>query len=547
MATWNATGAIDCCCESIELGRCFGSNGEGIAECGKFINDTVAFCHSIDDPSDTFGCHVQDVCPQIGEDWIPYKPLLDWGLIVFFLWPCYLVCTACHVVCCCVIPEETTKELIEESERRRDSSITAARTIVSSFSGSIVILACSQIGYETTLYVVIGFLLSTGLVFSFYIFGKTLAWILDKPISNSTVTAENVYQDLSTANCLILTTFVCQLGLLIMYIFSLMSEGPPDFSDPTTYFYYLLGAFIQIAVSMKSSTESKLSPIHSEFQFWVDVCNYADKETKEVLFKVKQDWDTDEKSELKQEDKEEEKEADDGKKEKDTEPLLGKAEEEKDIEGSGNKHDEDQEENSEMRLQAAMPKTPTEILQTAKDVAVSPGFSHCWTASDRFSRNCRLFVSILINYCGKQIVLFLLPIQLAHSGSAMDFILNSIAAYFIIEMDDYPGGKTMLLSGRGLENKEDERTTSEKTMEDKESIEDESDNEKVEKEVLQDKGDVDKANSEKGMEYKESSVEGDDDNEKVENEVLHGEGDDEKVSSPKTLSSSDRNVRKYEC
>mmetsp|Transcript_3 Transcript_3/g.2 ORF Transcript_3/g.2 Transcript_3/m.2 type:complete len:419 (-) Transcript_3:81-1337(-) len=48
----------------------------------------------------------------------------------------------------------------------------------------------------------------------------------------------------------------------------------------------------------------------------------------------------------------------------------------------------------------------------------------------------RIAMSVVVNYVGRNIILLLLPWHLAQSESMMDFILNAIAAYFIIDIDD---------------------------------------------------------------------------------------------------------------
>jgi hypothetical protein len=48
----------------------------------------------------------------------------------------------------------------------------------------------------------------------------------------------------------------------------------------------------------------------------------------------------------------------------------------------------------------------------------------------------RLSAAVLINLFGRDILLLLLPLHLAQSENTMDFVLNAIAAYFILELDD---------------------------------------------------------------------------------------------------------------
>lgn len=48
----------------------------------------------------------------------------------------------------------------------------------------------------------------------------------------------------------------------------------------------------------------------------------------------------------------------------------------------------------------------------------------------------RYIVSSLVNQGGLCLIITLLPIQLAWSGDETDFVLNAVAIYFVIQMDD---------------------------------------------------------------------------------------------------------------
>ena len=51
----------------------------------------------------------------------------------------------------------------------------------------------------------------------------------------------------------------------------------------------------------------------------------------------------------------------------------------------------------------------------------------------------RRTASILINVVARDLIILLLPLHLARSEQAMDFVLNAVAAYFIIELDNLDG------------------------------------------------------------------------------------------------------------
>jgi len=394
-----------------QLGRCFGSNGAGIAQCNSFFNDTLAFCHSFGNSSNLFECAVQDDCSQIGDDWIAYEPLLTWGWIfLLVIGPCSHCCFYCGIGLCGIgKPIDEIKKMQVNSQ-----SIPIFITIVGTLSVFVIILAYSQISYEKTLYGIIGLALWVGLLIELILIciGSCSETTTEK---TSNVTALDVYQDLSNPHAVVLTTSICQVTLLYMYFHSLITQGPPDFSKRSTYGFYALGAFIQIAVASRQQVQSSDPTdvqIVSEFKFWSTVSKFADEKSKLVTFMLE------DKNEKDEEEKNEDVET--------GEERNGSLEDAQDMA---------EEDTAALRR---------EFFSGAFQKAV--GLGGVLQEASLFSRSYRLFLSILINVCGKQVVLYLLPIQLAHSESAMDFILNSVAAYFIIELDDYKEGKKIILT-----------------------------------------------------------------------------------------------------
>lgn len=62
----------------------------------------------------------------------------------------------------------------------------------------------------------------------------------------------------------------------------------------------------------------------------------------------------------------------------------------------------------------------------------------------------RFFFSVLINEVGLVAVFALLPIQLASSADPMDFVMNCVAAYFIVELDDTDDTEILLPSSKEI-------------------------------------------------------------------------------------------------
>ncbi len=68
----------------------------------------------------------------------------------------------------------------------------------------------------------------------------------------------------------------------------------------------------------------------------------------------------------------------------------------------------------------------------------------------------RAISSLLLNSLGGLILRPLIPIQLASSESGIEFILNALAAYYIIELDDLPNGRVRKCVIRSQDSAEDE-------------------------------------------------------------------------------------------
>lgn len=162
-------------------------------------------------------------------------------------------------------------------------------------------------------------------------------------------TAEDVYLDITTKPFTrIVATFLCQGALLILYYYVIFTEDHPDFTKLQTYFFFGLGAAIQL-ISKGGATFRQAVIVLVEKQLFQTFSLMADAMD-----------------------------------------LTGQSD-------------------------------------------VSKGVL--------FQYTFRVGASIIINHFGTLLLLFILPYHLAQSESAMDFVLNAIAAYFIVELDDLKEGK----------------------------------------------------------------------------------------------------------
>ena len=69
------------------------------------------------------------------------------------------------------------------------------------------------------------------------------------------LTAENVYSDLDTPFLLVLVYGAAQIMLVGFYIYSLYTNGRPDFTNTDTYLFYFAGCLFQIILFSKHQGE----------------------------------------------------------------------------------------------------------------------------------------------------------------------------------------------------------------------------------------------------------------------------------------------------
>ena len=150
-------------------------------------------------------------------------------------------------------------------------------------------------------------------------------------------TAEDVFLNLNISIARVFATFACQGLLLIMYGYLIVTGDRPDFTKLQTFFFYLLGAAIQM-VKADGTTNKDLKE-------YIESCNGMAY-------------------------------------------VMGLSVEE------------------------------------------SNDFKRA------FEFYFRMYTGLLINHLGMDMLLLLLPLQLAQSENTMEFVLNAVAAYFIVELDN---------------------------------------------------------------------------------------------------------------
>ena len=155
---------------------------------------------------------------------------------------------------------------------------------------------------------------------------------------SDTVGAVDVYQDFKTPFPRMFLTFVAQCSLLYIYIWTVNDDAKPDFTTYTPYFYYGLGALVQVVYNKSKGRE------RYEYDLY---------------------W-----------------------------------------------------------LQCGL---------RFKDLFDGSVFSEKILA---FHLYLRVFFSFSIDLPARDLIILLLPLNLAQSDSPMDFVLNAVAAYFITELDD---------------------------------------------------------------------------------------------------------------
>jgi hypothetical protein len=153
--------------------------------------------------------------------------------------------------------------------------------------------------------------------------------------------AVDVYQDFTTPFPRLIVTFVAQVSLLFIYIYTVYKEDKPEFSDLNAFLYYGLGALVQVVHNKTKGRERYLYD-----HYWLESTLHFRK----YFGRMHGTW-------------------------------LSK-----------------------------------KILA--------------------FHLYLRVLFSFSIDLAGRDLIILLLPLHLAQSDNAMDFVLNAVAAYFITELDD---------------------------------------------------------------------------------------------------------------
>ena len=153
--------------------------------------------------------------------------------------------------------------------------------------------------------------------------------------------AVDVYQDFTTPFPRLIVTFVAQVSLLFIYIYTVYKEDKPEFSDLNAFLYYGLGALVQVVHNKTKGRERYLYD-----HYWLESTLHFRK----YFGRMHGTW-------------------------------LSK-----------------------------------KILA--------------------FHLYLRVLFSFSIDLAGRDLIILLLPLHLAQSDNAMDFVLNAVAAYFISELDN---------------------------------------------------------------------------------------------------------------
>ena len=395
------TAVVDsCCCNVLQLGKCFALNHSLIAQCEDMRNDTVAACYAIDDVSRQFDCFIGSCGPEEGvvedvgsshqhqhdssPDWIPYYMILVPGIAIYITGYFYLL----HVIpkrlllnyqeresCSSASARDMEEALIRKPQLRgelynpKDVIIVHALTLI---GFCFILLGCLMRWYIETMFSTIVLLFVSWLVEGGARLGMRVARMDHSSSSLSAdlpvVEASDIYLAFEEPLQKVLSVFLCQCLLIWIYVQDIFEEGFLDFSKSRTFLWYFFGIFIQlIYLLLKSELES--------YRYYLDYDLW---------------W------------------------------LLGYT-----FSNSTNKN------------------SSTITISTEGVMGGDEASSNELTIGEI---RMRIISSLLVNGLGGIILRPLIPIQLAASKSGIEFILNALAAYYIIELDDVAVRKYIISS-----------------------------------------------------------------------------------------------------
>ena len=115
---------MSCCCSRIDFfGRCYAVNGTSIAHCTTLLNETVASCQGVDNQAITFECYTDlSYCPltslEESDRVFGFVPILTLGIVLsffsWFIYPCFLR-DIIHKHCC---QDGDSKQLDQEEKEK---------------------------------------------------------------------------------------------------------------------------------------------------------------------------------------------------------------------------------------------------------------------------------------------------------------------------------------------------------------------------------------------------------------------------------------------
>lgn len=239
----------------------------------------------------------------------------------------------------------------------------------------------------------------------------------------TTLDAVDIYQDVTRSMWRVLFTFSCQISLLTMYAYLILS-GSPDFTKLQTTFYYILGAIVQITYNnstnyllignRRGSTEGK-----AYIYFWIELrSQFWDSEFpyqlwmlefyKELYAQLRGNLPVTSSTELYAQ-------------------LLTEG-----FVNYNNSSSRTVDENTKRNSSSS----EGEFDMLDRDFIRSEKSTRRIKTPNVFEMIMRFVFSVIVNVFGRNIIILLLPWHLSQSQNTLDFVLNAVSAYFILDIDD---------------------------------------------------------------------------------------------------------------
>ena len=260
----------ECCCDQVLFdGTCIGGHEDTIiAHCSKILNMTYAQC--------TWATNNEDVQCFLEACWQKRgKPLTSFQIPII-IGAVFLIGAVIHN--CYTIALDNSRP----SWKRKFMFIQprGSTRICQELGLSLIILGYAIEHYDDafTVAYIIAFIPSVLTLF-FVFYTLCSKDILEDKEQSQVV---NIYQDFGASIPRLYVTFFSQFCLLSVYLYQVDHGEEPNFSTPECYFYYILGALVQVGYN-KAKSDEREGYLH----YWLNAILHVQAEDRSIFIKIR--------------------------------------------------------------------------------------------------------------------------------------------------------------------------------------------------------------------------------------------------------------------